>query len=398
MSKSELLFRLNLADHAWFSRTDQTELPDCYQHHVLSHPDHAKLMPAALWPASGTPSDSMKQAAGFCARQMYPIPDAPDQGTVMSGIHHVTAFARNAAANLAFYRDVLGLRLVKTTVNFDDPGTYHLYFGDHAGAPGTILTFFPQEHAAPGRAGVGQAVETSFAIPEASLGWWTQRLIAQGVAHDAPEKRFGQTVLPFKDREELNLALVATPSGAAIPGTMDNDVPAQHAIRGVHGVTIWVATPEASAGVLTGALGFIASGFEGDRHRFAAPGAAIGGVVDLRVVGGFLPARMGAGTVHHVAFRAADDADQARMAGILGGQFGIAVTEQKDRQYFRSVYFREPSGVIFEIATDDPGFATDEPIEALGQSLKLPPWLEPHRGEIEVALPKLGIRPQPQLV
>ncbi|MGL4729294.1 MAG: ring-cleaving dioxygenase [Bosea sp. (in: a-proteobacteria)] len=309
----------------------------------------------------------------------------------MPGIHHVTAFARSAAANLAFYRDVLGLRLVKTTVNFDDPGTYHLYFGDHAGTPGTILTFFPHEHAAHGRAGVGQAVETAFAIPEASLGWWTQRLIAHGVAHDAPEKRFGQTVLPFKDREGLNLALVATPEAAAITGNAIGNIPAEHAIRGVHGVTIWVAAAPASASVLTDALGFFAAGIEGDRHRFTAPGAAIGSVVDLRVVGGFLPARMGAGTVHHVAFRASDDADQSRMTAILSEQLGLAVTEQKDRQYFRSIYFREPSGVIFEIATDAPGFATDEPIDALGQTLQLPPWLERHRDDIEAALPKLDI-------
>jgi glyoxalase family protein len=309
----------------------------------------------------------------------------------MSGIHHVTAFARDARANLAFYRDVLGLRLVKTTVNFDDPEVYHLYFGDEAGSPGTILTFFPHEHAAPGRAGVGQAVETAFAIPEASLGWWTQRLIEKGVRHDAPEKRFGQTVLPFRDPEGLHLALVAAPEAAALPGHQESDVPDGHAIRGVHGVTLWVERAEASAAVITGPLGFTACGVEGDRHRFVAAGASIGGVVDLKVVGGFLPGRLGAGTVHHIAFRAADDAAQARMAETLSGGLGLAVTEQKDRQYFRSVYFREPSGVIFEIATDAPGFAIDEASEALGEMLKLPPWLERHRGRIEASLPKLDL-------
>jgi glyoxalase family protein len=309
----------------------------------------------------------------------------------MSGIHHVTAFARDARANLAFYRDVLGLRLVKTTVNFDDPEVYHLYFGDEAGSPGTILTFFPHEHAAPGRAGVGQAVETAFAIPEASLGWWTQRLIEKGVSHGAPEKRFGQTVLPFKDPEGLHLALVATPAAASLPGHRQGDVPAPHAIRGVHGVTLWVERADGSAAVLAGPLGFAPGGVEGDRHRFIAADAAIGGVVDLKVVGGFLPGRLGAGTVHHIAFRAMDDAAQARMAEALSGTLGIAVTEQKDRQYFRSVYFREPSGVIFEIATDAPGFAIDEAQDALGEMLKLPPWLEGHRSRIEAALPKLDL-------
>jgi glyoxalase family protein len=310
----------------------------------------------------------------------------------MPGIHHVTAFARDARANLAFYRDVLGLRLIKTTVNFDDPEVYHLYFGDEAGSPGTILTFFPHEHAAPGRAGVGQAVETSFAIPAASLGWWTQRLIEKGVSHDAPEKRFGQTVLPFRDPEGLHLALVATVEAAALPGHAEGTVPATHAIRGVHGVTIWVERPEASAAVITGPLGFVAAGEEGDRYRFVATGVSIGGVVDLRVVGGFLPGRLGAGTVHHIAFRADDDAAQAQMAEALSGGLRIGVTEQKDRQYFRSVYFREPSGVIFEIATDAPGFAIDEAQDALGEALKLPPWLEQHRSRIEASLPRLDLK------
>ncbi len=311
----------------------------------------------------------------------------------MPGIHHVTAFAGDAEANLAFYRETLGLRLVKTTVNFDDPGTYHLYFGDEVGRPGTILTFFPQEHAAPGRAGVGQAVETSFAVPAASLGWWIERFLRLGIAHDAPETRFGETVLPFRDRDGLNLALVATAAAADIAGYAGADVPAEHAIRGVHGVTLWVERAEGSAAVLTGPLGFVAAGAEETRHRFTAPGVAIGGVIDLRVVGGFLPGRMGAGSVHHVAFRAQDDAAQAAMADALQRGLGIPVTEQKDRQYFRSVYFREPSGVIFEIATDAPGFATDEPADALGEALKLPPWLERHRTRIEAALPKLDLAP-----
>jgi glyoxalase family protein len=307
----------------------------------------------------------------------------------MPGIHHVTAFARNAAANVDFYTRELGLRLIKTTVNFDDPGTYHLYFADETGTPGTVLTFFPHEGSAPGRAGIGLANETSFAIPAGSFGWWLERLVTLGIAHDAPETRFGEKVVTFRDREGTQLALVAVQRIESLPAYGGGTVPAEHAIRGFHGVTIWVEKAEASAAVLTQALGFAAAGSEGDRHRFAVAGDGIGRVVDLRVVGGFLPGRMGAGSVHHVAFRAADDADQARMSEIIARDLGIGVTEQKDRQYFRSVYFREPAGVIFEIATDAPGFAIDEPVETLGQSLKLPPWLEPHRAAIAAALPPL---------
>jgi glyoxalase family protein len=315
----------------------------------------------------------------------------------MPGIHHVTAIAGNAARNVAFYARTLGLRMIKTTVNFDDPSTYHLYFGDEQGQPGTVLTFFPHEHAAPGRAGVGQAVETAFSIPEASLGWWTQRFIAQGVAHSAPETRFGETLLPFKDQDGTHLALIATPAVNGLPGHAAQDVPAEHAIRGFHGVTLWVADHGPSAAVLTEALGFAEGGLAeeagGTRRRYAAPGATLGGVVDLKVVGGFLPGRMGAGSVHHVAFRAGSDAEQDAMARTLSSTLGISATEQVDRTYFRSIYFREPSGVIFEIATDDPGFTVDETVETLGQKLMLPPWLENRREAVVAALPKLDMAP-----
>jgi glyoxalase family protein len=312
----------------------------------------------------------------------------------MSGIHHVTAIASDAAANLAFYRDVLGLRLVKTTVNFDDPGTYHLYFGDEAGSPGSILTFFPHAHAAKGRVGVGQVGETTFAVPEASIGFWTERFIARGVAFSTPEKRFGETVLPFEDHDGTRLALVALAAADAMPAWVGGDVSAQDAIRGIRGVTLWVAKEEASGRVLTEALGFPRTASDGNYVRFSTNGLTaaevMGGAVDLRVVGDFLPGRMGAGSVHHVAFRAAGDAEQAGMSAALASQLGIRTTEQLDRQYFRSVYFREPSGVIFEIATDDPGFATDEPLDTLGHALKLPAWLEPRRAEIAAMLPNLS--------
>ncbi len=312
----------------------------------------------------------------------------------MTGLHHVTAIANDAAANLAFYRDVLGLRLVKQTVNFDDPGTHHLYFGDEGGSPGSILTFFPHAHAAPGRVGVGQVGETVFAVPEASIGYWTERFIAHGVTFTTPEKRFGETMLPFQDRDGTRLALVALAAANALPAWTGDGVGAAHAIRGIRSVTMWIAAGDRSAAVLSRGLGFRELAREGNFVRFSAgqddaPAPVMGGAVDLRVVGDFLPGRMGAGSVHHVAFRAASDEDQAAMADRLRQDLGIDSTEQKDRCYFRSVYFREPSGVIFEIATDAPGFAVDEPFETLGSTLRLPPWLEAGRHEIERRLPAL---------
>ncbi len=315
----------------------------------------------------------------------------------MTGIHHVTAIASDAAGNLAFYRNVLGLRLIKQTVNFDDPGTHHLYFGDEGGSPGTIMTFFPHANAAPGRVGIGQVGETTFAVPESSIGYWTERFIAHGVSYSTPEKRFGETVLPFHDRDGAKLALVALAPAGALPAWTGDGVGIEQAIRGIRGVTMWVSTSDRTGAVLTGALGFRELAREGNVIRYGVGGSStapvVGGAVDLRVVGEFLPGRMGTGSVHHVAFRAASDDVQADMAARLGSQLGVQTTEQKDRCYFRSIYFREPSGVIFEIATDSPGFSTDETLEGLGSSLRLPSWLEPQRASIERVLPALEASP-----
>ena len=307
-----------------------------------------------------------------------------------SGLHHVTAIGGDPQRNADFYLRTLGLRLVKTTVNFDDPGTYHLYYGDETGRPGTILTFFPIAHAAPGRAGIGETQETAFRVPRRSIGWWTHRLIEKGVQHEALVQVFAEPTLRFRDPDGMRLALIGvdgTDADAASPW-IGIDVPPEHAIRGLHGVTLLLAEAEASAAVLTDVLGFHEAGREGALARYAGS-AHLGAFVTLRAVGGFLPGRPGAGSVHHIAFRAADDAAQAVMAEQVSA-LGLPVTEQRDRQYFRSVYFREPGGVLFEIATDVPGFAVDEPIEALGTSLKLPPGLEPHRGQIEDLLPKVA--------
>ncbi|MCJ2013868.1 VOC family protein [Methylobacterium sp. J-076] len=306
-----------------------------------------------------------------------------------TGLHHVTAFSGPAGRNLDFYTRVLGLRLVKKTVNFDDPGTYHLYYGDAAGRPGSILTFFPIAHAGPGRAGIGETQETALRVPRASIGWWAHRLVESGVRHEAPVHVFGEPTLRFRDPDGTMLALVGVAEGGAAPAWAGGGVPAGHAIRGLHGVTLLLAEGEATAAILTGVFGFREDGREGTATRYSG-GATPGGHVTLRAVGPFLPGRQGAGSVHHIAFRAADDAAQAAMAEALRDRHGLAVTEQRDRQYFRSVYFRESGGVLFEIATDAPGFAVDEPEAALGEALMLPPGLERHRAEIEAALPALA--------
>ena len=270
----------------------------------------------------------------------------------------------------------MGLRFVKQTVNFDYPGT--------------ILTFFPWEGAAAGRGGVGQTQQTAFRVPARSLGYWTHRFLEQGIAHEALEKRFGESVLPFTDPDGMGLALVGIPGAENEPGWSDGAVPAEHAIRGFHGVTLLLDSAARTAAILTGVLGFTETAGEGSVTRFKADGDAHGGVVDIYEAGGFLRGRQGAGSVHHIAFRAKDDAEQARMAATLVDQHGLHPTEQKDRNYFRSIYFREPGGILFEIATDGPGFAVDEPAASLGRDLKLPQFLESRRKDIEAVLPPLG--------
>ena len=307
----------------------------------------------------------------------------------MSGIHHVTAISGKAARNLDFYTRTLGVRFVKKTVNFDDPGTYHLYYGDEVGHPGTILTFFPWENAAPGRAGIGLAQQTAFRVPMSSIGFWTHRFLAKSVAHDSFEKRFDEPVLSFKDPDGLSLALVGVSDVEGEETWTDGGVPAEHAIRGFHGVTLMIGDSAGTAAILGDVLGFKEVGREGPYLRFRTA-QGVGGVVDIREAKEFLAGQMGRGSVHHVAFRAVDDAAQAAMARKLVENHGLQHTPQLDRQYFRSVYFREPGGVLFEIATDAPGFAVDESVASLGKELKLPPFLEPRRHEIEAALPLLG--------
>jgi glyoxalase family protein len=307
----------------------------------------------------------------------------------MSGLHHVTAIAGKALQNFDFYTRVLGLRFVKRTVNFDDPTTYHFYYGDESGRPGTILTFFPWEHAARGRGGVGQTHLTSFRVPARALGYWTQRFIEKGVAYEPLEKRFGESVLAFSDPDGMSLALVGVPDAENEPAWSNGDIPAEYAIRGFHGVTLLLDDAAKTGAILTDVFGFKEIAREGSVIRYRASEAEAGNIVDIYEAKGFLPGRQGRGSVHHIAFRAADDAEQAEMARKLVTQHRLHPTEQRDRNYFRSVYFREPGGVLFEIATDIPGFAVDEPVESLGQALKLPAFLEAHRKDIEKVLPAL---------
>jgi glyoxalase family protein len=310
------------------------------------------------------------------------------------GLHHVTAVAGDPQTNLQFYTETLGLRLVKRTVNFDDITTYHLYYGNRTGEPGTALTFFPFEGARPGRPGRGQAIATAFAVPPGSLDYWEDRLAASAAAVEERTERFGAGVLPFADPDGQPLELVEADS--PIAPWSDGPVPAERAIRGFFGVTLHSAEPDATANVLE-LLGFQREGSvdepDGERVRYVAGGDRAT-VVDL-LRREPPQGRPGVGTVHHVAFRAADAEEQMAWRERLSdaGQF---VTPQKDRQYFESIYFREPGGILFEIATDGPGFTVDESVETLGSELKLPPWLEDDREGIEGALPPLDAEGQAQ--
>jgi glyoxalase family protein len=313
-----------------------------------------------------------------------------------AGIHHVTGIAGDAQRNVDFYAGVLALRLVKVTVNFDDPHTYHLYYGDGVGSPGSIITFFPWPHAREGRAGVGQVAVTSFSIASGSIGYWLERFVKLGVAHDAPSRRFDETCIAFRDPNGLQLQLVAA-TGVELRGSWaEGGVPAEHAIHGIHSVTLWENTHEDVERVLMEGFGFRLFGQEEETRRYVPAEGVARGVVDVRAVGGFLPPIPAAGTIHHVAFRAASAEAQLAMREQLVG-LGLRPTGVLDRKYFQSVYSREPGGVLFEIATDAPGFAIDEPEESLGRTLQLPPQYESERAMIRSRLPNLNAPMSPPL-
>lgn len=300
------------------------------------------------------------------------------------GIHHVTAIAGDPQQNINFYAGTLGLRLVKRTVNFDDPGTYHFYYGNEQGAPGTILTFFPWRGVQRGRQGTGQATTTSFSIPEASFGFWVDRLTSHAVEYDKPARRFDEQVLGFRDRDGLALELVAH-AGENRDGWEHGDVPAEHAIRGFHTVTLCVDKLEDTANLLTATMGFRKVREEGNLLRYAVGDGGAGALVDVQHAPEFWQGVVAGGTVHHVAWRT--ESDEAQLAWRRKiTEAGLNVTPVQDREYFHSIYFREPGGILFEIATDPPGFTVDEAADELGTALKLPPWLEQSRAEIERTL------------
>jgi len=315
-----------------------------------------------------------------------PVRPAP-----IAGLHHVTAIASNPQRNLDFYTELLGLRFVKRTVNFDDPGTYHFYFGDDLGSPGTILTFFPWPHATRGSLGVGETSATAFSVPAESLPYWETRLLNMGVPAERLAARFGEAVLGFADPDGMRLELIAH-EGPEAHRPRNSDVPLEHAIRGFFGVTLCQAGIELTADVLE-KMGFHKAAEDGDRHRFSAEGTALGRHIDLLIQPQLRHGRMGVGSVHHIAFRASDDAAQVAWQEQIR-ELPLDVTPVLDRTYFHSIYFREPGGALFEIATDPPGFAFDEPLETLGESLRIPPWLEPQRAAIESVLPPISLHYQ----
>lgn len=314
----------------------------------------------------------------------------------VTGIHHITAMAGHPQRNLEFYTGVLGLRLVKVTVNFDDPETYHFYYGDGLGQPGTILTFFPWNRALAGRAGVHQVAIISLAIPLESLGYWMHRLMEKGVGYEGPQRReiVGPSgleevkVLTLRDPDGIAVELVAASSVSTIQYWALAPVPEEYAIRGIFAAQMWVLRAEPSVQLLE-ELGYRVLG-QVDTITYLGPSVEepSWGRIEVRETGQFMAAKGGVGTVHHVAFRVPDDETQQALREQLQRQ-GVRVTAVQDRQYFRSIYFREPGGVLFEIATDTPGFTYDEPFERLGTSLRLPAWLEPVRVQLTQRLPAI---------
>jgi len=306
----------------------------------------------------------------------------------VNGLHHITAISGPAQENLDFYAGVLGMRLVKKSVNQDDPGTYHLFYADAEGRPGTDLTFFPWAHMAPPRDGFGRAMEVSLEVPAGSLEFWQSRLQKYGTMLQSIERRFGDRVLPLVDPHGLRVALVEAarnPRHAFTPYD-DSPVPAERQVRGLYGARLWERRSEPTASFLTETLGFQRLATEDEWTRYGFTDAS--GVVDVREAPTARPGAWGVGSIHHLAWRVDDDAQQLLVRDDVENA-GADATPVIDRFWFKSVYFREPGGVLFEIATDGPGFAVDEDPAHLGEALVLPPFLEPQRAAIEQVLPKL---------
>ncbi len=314
-----------------------------------------------------------------------------------SGFHHVTAIAGDPQQTAEFYVETLGLRFVKKTVNHDSKYTYHFYFGDREGTPGTNITFFPWgEHGRSGQFGDGQTRTTTYFIPEGSLDYWRDRLESHDIDVDGPIERFGETVVTFDDPDGITLALVATDDAPNGQPWDESPVPPGHQLRGFHSVTLAVGDIEPTADVLTDALGYEFEAEENGRYRYRSAAGAPGSIVDL-VETDHGRGQIGIGTVHHVAYQAEDTDEQERWRKQLS-EHGLRVTDIIDRVYFKSIYFREPGGVLFEIATMGPGFTVDQSQDELGTDLALPEWLENERNEIESRLPSFegpSVEPAP---
>ncbi len=304
----------------------------------------------------------------------------------LEGIHHVTCITADAPGNVEFYAGTLGLRLVKKSVNQDDPGTYHFFYADAAGHPGSDLTFFPWAHMPRGRKGAGLTVEVQLAVPAGSVEYWVERLASHGVDASPVETRFGERALPFRDTHGMEVALVETNDPRDFTPWEDGPVPIDKQIRGLHAARLWERSLDRTGGFLTHVLGFERAGEEGGWVRYSVAGGGSGKMVDIHEVPEARLGEWGVGSVHHIAWRLPDVPEEmeARQRVIEAGGHPTGLI---DRFWFKSVYFREPGGVLFEFATDGPGFSVDEDPQHLGEQLILPPWLEEYRPAIEAALP-----------
>jgi glyoxalase family protein len=304
------------------------------------------------------------------------------------GLHHVTAIASDPQRNLDFYTGVLGLRFVKRTVNFDDPGTYHFYFGDDTGSPGTILTFFPWPGVGRGKPGAGEVAATTFSVSPASLPFWQQRLKEHNVQMERIESRFGGDVLAFQDPDGMQIEIIGQANTVPSNAPRFSSIPHEHSVRGFFGVTLLERDSHETSAILE-MMGYQKIGEKGNRLRFSAAQGTRAHHIDLLIDPHAHHNRMAAGSVHHIAFRAEDDVSQIEWRAEIAKH--LDVTPVLDRTYFQSIYFREPGGVLFELATDPPGFLLDEPVESLGEALRLPEWLEPERTVIEKHLPQIEL-------
>ena len=308
--------------------------------------------------------------------------------TGVTGLHHITCIAGDAQDNVDFYSGILGMRLVKRSVNQDSPGTYHLFYADGEGHPGTDITFFPWPEMPPAKAGVGLAMEVALAVPLGSIDYWVDRLTEHHLQVGEVETRRGTSALPFFDGHGLPLVLHETGDDREFTPWRESPVPVEKQIRGLHSVRLWERDLAATSAFLTGVLGFVDIGVEQAWAGFEIGGGGSGKYLEIREVPDQDRGRWGTGGVHHVAWRVADDKTELEVREKID-RARRHPTEVIDRFWFKSVYFLEPGGVLFEIATDGPGFAVDEDPATLGEHLVLPPWLEPHRGEIEATLPPI---------